>query len=71
MHIKLGNKQVLKWKNSHFESKTGNFRALKMDVNYILPDFNSHWLNDASIIWRPVKKELRREEKEVVHLSMR
>lgn len=60
------------WKNSLYEEKIAenninlqNFQALgfKTYLYNIFRDLKSHWLYDASVIWRLVWKWLRRDRK--------
>lgn len=68
---------MLRWKNTPIkELNTSNFinvhdfqkkfRALRTDINFILLDLRSHWLHDASIIWRLVCTDCLRDHSLVV-----
>lgn len=68
---------MLRWKNTPIkELNTSNFinvhdlkkkfRALRTDISFILLDLRSHWLHDASIIWRLVCTDCLRNHSLVV-----
>ena len=61
MHIKIVRNKCLCGKNGLIKEQNGlncsqfsSFSALKCVINYILLDFKSHWLLDASVIRRLV-----------------